>query len=260
VTAKQEPDRPPSEAERTRMVDAYRRSRDRPKPVRVKVDGIEDKLCRVGPDHDDDRGWLIRLTDALGTSSEDFALGQLSALLNAAKIEATSEQQTATINGMLAMVAGVQPRNEIEGMLAVQMAATHVQALALLERAKRAQHLPQFEANGNMAVKLLRTFTAQTEGLAKLRRGGSQTVRVEHVHVHAGGQAIVGNVSTPGGGGGAGRNGVQAHAAGGEINEPGALAPEGGVPLWSPDALGKALPVACGEREGALPHARRREG
>jgi hypothetical protein len=242
------------------MVDAYRRSQDRPKPVRVKVDGIENKKCQIGPDHDDDRGWLIRLADALGTSSEDFALGQLSALLNAAKIETTSELQTATINGMLAMVAGVQPRNEVEGMLAVQMAATHVQALALMERAKRAQHLPQFEADGNMAVKLLRTFTAQTEALAKLRRGGSQTVRVEHVHVHAGGQAIVGNVSAPGGGEGAGRNGVQAHAAGGGINEPGALALEGSVSLWSPDALGEALPVSSGEREGALPHARRREG
>ena len=35
-----------------------------------------------------------------------------------------------------------------------------------------------------MAIKLLRTYTAQLEALAKLRRGGEQTVRVEHVHVH----------------------------------------------------------------------------
>jgi hypothetical protein len=36
----------------------------------------------------------------------------------------------------------------------------------------------------------------QTEALAKLKRGGEQTVRVEHVHVYPGGQAIVGAVST----------------------------------------------------------------
>jgi hypothetical protein len=36
------------------------------------------------------------------------------------------------------------------------------------------------------------------EALAKLRRGGEQTVRVEHVHVHEGGQAIVGNVMSRG--------------------------------------------------------------
>jgi hypothetical protein len=113
------------------MVEAYRRSRDRPKPVKVKVDGIEDNRCQIGPDQDDDRGWLIRLTDALGTSTDG------------------DDQRHA------GDVAGVQPRNEVEGMLAVQLAATHVQALALLERAKRAQHIPQFEADGNMAVKLL---------------------------------------------------------------------------------------------------------
>ena len=31
-------------------------------------------------------------------------------------------------------------------------------------------------------TKLLRTYTMQTEALAKLKRGGEQTVRVEHVH------------------------------------------------------------------------------
>src|SRR5262249_40010389 len=36
----------------------------------------------------------------------------------------------------------------------------------------------------NMAIKLPRTYTAQLEALAKLRRGGEETVRVEHVHVH----------------------------------------------------------------------------
>ena len=50
------------------------------------------------------------------------------------------------------------------------------------------------EATGNMAVKLLRTFALQAEALAKLQRKGEQIVKV--VHVHPGGQAIVGNVST----------------------------------------------------------------
>ena len=44
-------------------------------------------------------------------------------------------------------------------------------------------------------MKLLRTFTVQIEALAKLKRGGEQTVRVEHVHVYPGGQAIVGAIS-----------------------------------------------------------------
>jgi hypothetical protein len=45
-----------------------------------------------------------------------------------------------------------------------------------------------------------RTFTTQLEALKKYRSVGDQTVRVEHVTVNEGGQAIVGNVTTGGGG------------------------------------------------------------
>jgi hypothetical protein len=62
------------------------------------------------------------------------------------------------------------------------------------------------------------------------------------------------------GGGGTGRNGAQPHTAGCEINEPGAFALEGGVPLWSATALGNALPVPSCERKGSLPDARRSKG
>ena len=34
----------------------------------------------------------------------------------------------------------------------------------------------------------------QTEVLRRLRTGGQQTVRVEHVHVNHGGQAVIGDV------------------------------------------------------------------
>ena len=68
---------------------------------------------------------------------------------------------------------------------------------------------------GNLAVKLLRTYTAQIEALAKLRRGGEQTVRVELVHVHSGGQAIVGAVTHQSRQGeGMQENDNQPHAAG----------------------------------------------
>jgi hypothetical protein len=45
----------------------------------------------------------------------------------------------------------------------------------------------------------MRTYAVQVETLARLRKGGQQKVVVEHVHVYPGGQAIVGNVSNPGG-------------------------------------------------------------
>jgi predicted DNA-binding protein len=46
----------------------------------------------------------------------------------------------------------------------------------------------------HVAARLLRAYATQVEALRRLRNGGSQTLRVEHVHVNEGGQAIIGNV------------------------------------------------------------------
>jgi hypothetical protein len=51
-----------------------------------------------------------------------------------------------------------------------------------------------------MLNKLARTFAAQVEALKKYRSAGEQTIKVQHVTVNDGGQAIVGNVNKGGGG------------------------------------------------------------
>ncbi|MBI4518795.1 MAG: hypothetical protein HY699_23625 [Deltaproteobacteria bacterium] len=122
-----------------------------------------------------------------------------------------AEQAASTVAGTdtagqcdtaLAVLAGIEPRGEIEGMLAVQMVGCHNLAMTMLSRATRADRLDLLATYGSLATKLLRTFAAQTEALARLRgQGGQQTVRVEHVTVEAGGQAIVGAVNHRGGGG-----------------------------------------------------------
>jgi hypothetical protein len=48
---------------------------------------------------------------------------------------------------------------------------------------------------GATAAKLLRAYCTQIETLRRLRGSGNQSIRVEHVHVHEGGQAIVGAVN-----------------------------------------------------------------
>jgi len=56
-----------------------------------------------------------------------------------------------------------------------------------------------FERNlasiASAASRLLRAYTTQVESLRRLRSGGSQFVRVEHVHVNQGGQAVIGPVA-----------------------------------------------------------------
>src|SRR5437016_12381081 len=50
----------------------------------------------------------------------------------------------------------------------------------------------------NQANKLSRTYVTLLEALNRHRGKGQQKVTVEHVHVHAGGQAVAGMVETPG--------------------------------------------------------------
>jgi len=95
---------------------------------------------------------------------------------------------------------GIGPRDEIEGMLAAQLVATHNAAMECYRRSMLDnQTFEGRRENLNQANKLTRSYATLMEALNRHRGKGQQKVVVEHVHVHQGGQAIVGNV-TPGGG------------------------------------------------------------
>ena len=64
----------------------------------------------------------------------------------------------------------------------------------------KAQDISQQDSASNAYNKLARTFTTQMAALKHHRTGGEQRVFVQHVDVRDGGQAIVGNVTTGGGG------------------------------------------------------------
>ena len=49
-------------------------------------------------------------------------------------------------------------------------------------------------AFGSAAARLMRAYAGQVEVLRRLRSGGQQFVRIEHVHVNDGGQAVIGNL------------------------------------------------------------------
>src|ERR1700726_4206130 len=99
------------------------------------------------------------------------------------------------MNAALAMVEAAAPKDEIEGALAVQMAATHTAAMAVLAKLDVAFATERrVAAFGSAAARLLKAYAMQVEILRRLRSGGQQYVRVEHVHVNDGGRAIIGNV------------------------------------------------------------------
>jgi hypothetical protein len=92
-----------------------------------------------------------------------------------------------------AALVGIQPKGELEGMLAAQLIACHNAAMECYRRAMNSQ-LPVRDYHLNQANKLSRTYSTLLETLNRHRGKGQQKVTVEHVHVHQGGQAIVGNV------------------------------------------------------------------
>ncbi|HEY8383962.1 MAG TPA: hypothetical protein VIL09_17625 [Microvirga sp.] len=225
----------------------------KPRGVRVElVQGARGSIDVRAP-HTDERGWLIHLAASFGSSSIDFALQQIQVLVGATKADASLPDRMVAVNAMLAIVAGLRPRDEVEGALAVQMAATHGLAVTMLERARTAGHIEVLEAAGTLATKLLRTYTGQVEALAKLRRGGNQHVTVEHVHVHAGGQAIVGNVGQRPRGEGRRKKEDQPHAPEAEATRP--LTAQPVTPVWSQDPERDPVPLAKGEWAHEVPDA-----
>lgn len=94
----------------------------------------------------------------------------------------------------------IAPRDPVEQMLTTQMLALHA---AVMDCARRAM-IPGQDGGVRreelgLATKASRAFAQLADTLDRRRRGGEQKMIVEHVHVHSGGQAIVGPVSTGGG-------------------------------------------------------------
>jgi hypothetical protein len=105
------------------------------------------------------------------------------------------KKQTACLEAL----AGIAPKDATEGMLAAQMVACHAAAMECFRRAMiKDQPFDGRQQNLNFANKLTRTFAQHMETLDKHRGKGQQKVTVEHVHVHQGGQAIVGAVTAGG--------------------------------------------------------------
>ena len=114
---------------------------------------------------------------------------------------ADKETRDRSYAATVAALVGIGPKDEIEGMIAAQLLAAHIAAIECYRRAMLAEQT--FEGrreNLNQANKLSRTYTVLLDALNRHRGKGQQKVTVEHVHVHAGGQAVVGTMGAPGGG------------------------------------------------------------
>jgi hypothetical protein len=81
-------------------------------------------------------------------------------------------------------------------MIAAQLIAAHNATMECYRRAMNEQTFESRRENLSQANKLSRTYAVLLDALNRHRGKGQQKVTVEHVHVHSGGQAIVGAVES----------------------------------------------------------------
>jgi hypothetical protein len=187
----------PNEAEALSMSEFVQEIAQRVPAPRVKLKMSEAMQYNITPDHPEEVAWNCSMRRAFGTTNSDFANMQMGLLANA--ISSGGEVKEDEVNSALAAMHGIQPRDEIESMLAAQMIAVHRGSMTMSRRLLSADNIEQQNSAVNALTKLNRTFTAQMEALNRNRGKGQQKMTVEHVHVHDGGQAIVGNVKGGGG-------------------------------------------------------------
>ena len=65
---------------------------------------------------------------------------------------------------MLSVVKGIEPRDQVEAMLAAQMAAVHMASMTFARRLAHVENIPQQDSASNAFNKLTRTFAAQMSG------------------------------------------------------------------------------------------------
>ena len=169
-----------------------------PAPVRVKLKRVSCNHAIPYPPDGQAREWWQRLKNAFGTASSAFVEASLYQLIAAARLPGSGICEIA-VNASLAFIEGAKPQGEVECALVMQMACTHSAAMSVLGTFAGAHGYGRdVPLKASAAARLMRAYATQVEALRRLRNGGSQVVRVEHVHVNEGGQALIGNVRKDG--------------------------------------------------------------
>jgi len=172
----------------------YSHTRRYTEPPRVEMieSGLESDFS-TSPASVQKTTWSDRLCDTFGVENPAAAKSLLYTLIQG--LQTGGYKDVETINGALAMVHQIAPQSPEEAVLVVQLVIAHQQSILQLSMAAAIGYVPYTFERTRFALKFMDLTGKLTERLAKMRRGGQQTVRVEHVHVHSGGAAIVGNVS-----------------------------------------------------------------
>ena len=136
---------------------------------------------------------LTLLAEALGCADQEFLMGLLSQVVDVCSRDGKIDELA--LNFMISVIKGIKPMDQVESMLAAQMAATQMLSMQFAGRLLRPQSLPAQYSDERAYNKFTRTYTSQVQVLKLKRSSGEQTVTVQNVSLSEGSQAIVGNVT-----------------------------------------------------------------
>jgi hypothetical protein len=124
-----------------------------PTAPRMKV--LEGGKCYL-PDHPDKAFGYALIMEAAGTTDFDFIQGLVEQLANASSQR--DQLNEGDLNFMLAVVKEVKPRDQIEAMLAAQMAAVHMATMKFARRLANVETIQEQDSAERAFNKLVRTF------------------------------------------------------------------------------------------------------
>lgn len=204
----------------------------------VKQPGGKSKLIY---DHPHQTYAMARTIEAIGCGDARLTDNLVRQLANLAVRDGEISERD--LNFAMGIVQNIAPTDGVEALLAVQMAAAHIEAMRAANRLAQSTLIPQQDSSGAIFGRLSRLFTEQAETLKKLRSSGVQTISVEHRHVHV---HVKGEEAR---GGGLGKIERRPHAPlGGDAAIPAVLRED--------EANRKALPRPSCERLESVPDAR----
>jgi hypothetical protein len=195
--------RNPTDRERIAIAAAAAKARELPARLSLQQ-GCEGETLKIGPSHNDHAGWIDHLQVTFGSASGNFVDQSIMRIANAINTNGDAHPSVAAMNGALALLAAIAPRDELEAAIGEQILASHYASIDFLRRARvnAGEYRDTAVAYGNLATKLSRTMAVQVEALAKLRNGGKQTVEVVYVDARGGRNNIIaGPLRTHEGGG-----------------------------------------------------------
>jgi len=150
----------------------------------------------IGPDgrhYGDYEEFVVDATSATATGNEELAFALLNQLARAQGV--VSEKSTVDVNRSLSLLSEFGCKNIQETSMAIHIIALHSHASRLLMKAANETHPELQKGFYIMALKLSKAFGTMMETFHKYKRNGTYKMQIEHLHVHNGGQAIVGTIN-----------------------------------------------------------------